>query len=84
MPNKSVFGGYYLSNVLKDLKGVRSVRSGPVRSSVPIEFPHKLNSVNPGNCTYEFPRKCISVNPRNCTYEFPRKSIGVNPRKCLL
>jgi hypothetical protein len=66
------------SNVLKDFKGVWS---GPVRSSVPIEFPRRFISVNPHNCTYEFPRECISVNPRNCTNEFPRKCISVNPRK---
>jgi len=64
--------------VLTDLKRVRSVRS-----SVPIEFPHKFISVNPRHCTYELPRKCISFNLRNCTNEFPRKCIRINPRKCF-
>ena len=51
---------------LWNLKGVGSgpVRSGLVRSSVPMQFPRRFISVNPRNCTYKFPGKCISVNPR--------------------
>ena len=73
-----------VSNLLKNLKGVRSSPVRSVRLSVPIEFPRKFISVNPHNCTYEFPHKCISVNPCSCTYEFPCKGISINPRKCFL